>query len=299
MRSLRHLVLLVVAVVAAGLVVTGALGVDVFIRGEVVGRVPGKNAAAVTVRWDFKCLGDKLGEATYEFTLVATRQKPAPAQKVTIREETTKKGSTRTTLGPGTWVLMADPFLCETERGAGSNQPEVGAPVVVPDYCAWVVRRAAGAVELQLGSAVKRGAPGASVPQGATVTTPAGGAATLQTTGADAAAVLGPGTSLGVARGSCATRGGWQLALGRGSAALSVKAGPDAARAHEVTTPNARVAAGKATWAVAVAVKGGAPTTTVRVTAGSVRVSGRKGAPVVVTAGQRATVAGQGAAARG
>lgn len=295
-----RVVRLVVALgVAACIVAAGAVAVDVYIKGEVVGRVPGKNAANVTIRWDFKCLGDKLGAATYEYTLVAVRQKPAPEQKVTIREDTTKKGSTRTVLGPGTWVLIADPFLCETERGAGSTQPEVGAPVVVPDYCSWTVRRATGAVEVQVGAAVKRGRPGAAVPQGGTVATPAGGGATLQTAGADASAALGPGTTLGVERGSCATRGGWRLSLARGTTAVAVKAGPDASRPHELSTPNALTSGTRASWSVAVASKGGSPVTTVRVTSGSVRLAGRKGAPVVLAAGQRGTVTGTGAAARG
>ena len=49
-------------------------------------------------------------------------------------------------LAPGRWQLLGDPFLCETERGAGSTAAEVGQVVTVPDYCAWTVTSARGAV---------------------------------------------------------------------------------------------------------------------------------------------------------
>ena len=63
---------------------------------------------------------------------------------------------------PGRWQLRADPFLCETDRGAGSTAPEVGQVVDVPDRCAWLVTRARGGVEVDAGSVVRRARPGGS-----------------------------------------------------------------------------------------------------------------------------------------
>ena len=138
--------------------------------------MPGKNQGRVAVRWDFKCLGGKLGEATYEYTLVAVRYEPAPVQKLTLLEDgTTKQGSLTTTLPPGAWQLQADPFLCETERGAGSTEPEVGQTVKVPDFCAWTITKAKGAAELEQGAAVKRARKGSVVAPGAAVVTRGGG----------------------------------------------------------------------------------------------------------------------------
>ena len=50
--------------------------VDVYIRGNVIKRVPGKNSALVDISWDYKCFGDKLGDATYEWTRKVLRRQP-------------------------------------------------------------------------------------------------------------------------------------------------------------------------------------------------------------------------------
>ena len=177
--------------------------VDTFIFGEVTGRVPGKNASRVDVRWDFKCLGDKLGEATYEWTLVASTIGGATARTVTLRTGTTKSGRLTTVLTPGRWQLRAEPFLCETDRGAGSTAPEVGQVVDVPDRCAWLVTRARGSVEVDAGSVVRRARPGASLTPASAVTTPAGAAVDLKTAGGEASLAVRAGSRLVVDRATC------------------------------------------------------------------------------------------------
>lgn len=288
----RLLLVVCAGVLAAALATSGALAIDLFIYAKVSGRAPGTNNAMVDVRWDFKCLGDKLGAADYEYTLVALRVKPTPVTKVTIRSDTTQKGSTKARLAAGTWQMQADPFLCETERGAGSTQPEVGQTVVVPDYCGWSVQRANGSVELETATSVKRARPGLVLMPGSAVVTPAGGLVALLTTGRDASALVGPRARLQVDAKQCYARSGWRLALAQGDVVLTAKAGPDAARDHDVATPNAVVTARVATWTVETARKQGAPTTVVRVRSGSVRVKGKAGAPVTVRVGFRTTVTG-------
>jgi hypothetical protein len=287
--AMRRLVALV-AVISSLVLAGSALAVDIFIFGAVTGRVPGKNLARVAVRWDFQCLGGKLGEATYEYTLVAV--KLGTKQKVTLRKDTTQKGSLQTTLPPGSWQLQADPFLCETERGAGATEPETGQTVQVPDYCTWVVAKARGAAELEQGAAVKRAKPGSVVAPGGSVVTRGGGSVSLATAGKDAAAELGPSSSVTVDARQCASAaGGWKLTLATGAIAVSAKPGPDAGRPHTVATPNASSSAGAATWIVTSSAKGGVKTTVVSVRSGAVTVSAA-GKKVVVKRGFRTTVAG-------
>jgi hypothetical protein len=288
---MSRLAVLAVTAATAAVLAAGAVAVDVFVFGAVTGRVPGKNQARVAVRWDFECLGGKLGAATYEYTLQAV--KLGTTQKVKLREGTSEKGTLTTTLGPGSWQLQADPFLCETERGAGSTDPEIGQTVPVPDFCTWVVTRARGAAELEQGAAVKRVRAGTVVAPGATVVTRAGGSLSLGTAGKDAAAEIGASSRVGVDPKQCgSSAGGWKLALGGGTLAVSAKKGPDAKRPHSVTTPNATSTAGAATWVVTTGTRGGAPVTVVAVRAGSVKVAGA-GRSVTVRSGFRTTVSGR------
>ena len=122
-------VVVVVALVAVGAVAvlggspaSGApdrASVDVYIRGNVIKRVPGKNIALVDISWDYKCFGDKLGDATYEWTLKVLRREPKPVKTMTLGTGTTKRGSTRTQLGPGSYLPTADPFLCRDGARCG------------------------------------------------------------------------------------------------------------------------------------------------------------------------------------
>ena len=245
--------------------------------------MPGKNASRVDVRWDFKCLGDKLGEATYEWTLVASTIGGATSRTVTLRTGTTKTGRLTTVLTPGRWQLRADPFLCETERGAGSTAPEVGQVVDVPDRCAWLVTRARGSVELDAGSVVRRARPGASLAPATTVTTPAGAALDLKTAGGEASLAVRAGSRLVVDRATCG-----------GNPRVTVTAGSVQAVARdplEVNAGAARSTGRAATWTVQAA--GGR--TTIAVAKGAVTVRGGTGGAVVVKAGQRTVVTGKGA----
>jgi len=262
---------------------TQRLTFDTFIFGEVTGRVPGKNASRVDVRWDFKCLGDKLGEATYEWTLLASTIGGTTSRTVTLRTGTTKTGSLTTVLTPGRWQLRADPFLCETDRGAGSTAPEVGQVVDVPDRCAWLVTRARGSVEVDAGSVVRRARPGAALTPASAVTTPAGAAVDLKTAGGEASLALRAGSRLVVDRATCG-----------GNPRVTVTAGSVQAVARdplEVNAGAARSTGRAATWTVQAA--GGR--TTIAVSRGTVTVRGRAGGAVVVKAGRRTVVTGKGA----
>jgi hypothetical protein len=289
---MRRFALLAVAL--AVLVTSSALATDVYIFGTVSGRVPGKNLGRVAVRWDFKCLGGKLGDATYEYTLVAVRYEPKPITKVTFQSGTAQKGSLTTTLPPGVWQLQGDPFLCETDRGAGSREPEIGQTVRVPDFCTWVVTKSRGPVELEQGAAVKRAKPGAVLSPGHAVVTPAGGAVSLTTAGKDGLADVGATARVAVDRRQCASSsGGWKLALAQGVVAVTAKPGADGSRPHTVATPNATSTGGAASWTVSSTKKGGSPTTVVRVRSGAVVVASAKGGKRVnVKAGFRSTVVG-------
>jgi hypothetical protein len=270
----------------------GAPAVDTYVTGKVLGRAPGTNLSTVEIAWAYKCLGDKLGDATYEWTLKVIRRSPLPRKTKTLLEGTSKRGSVRTRLGPGTYVPMGDPFRCETERGAGSDAPEVGALFVVPDYCAWTVTGAKGQVELEQGSAVKAARPGSAAAPGNAVTTSRGATAGLEALGGEGTAALAPSSRLEVQGGTCATKGGWALRLAQGSVTVSAAPRAAAGTDRRVTTSNATTSArASARWRVDVAGK----TTTVRALAGAVTVSGRKGSPVVVSAGRSTRVVGSAA----
>ncbi len=288
-RSRITLAATVLAAVALGCLASVAAAgserstVDTFIYGRVLGPVAGKNASRVEVRWDFKCLGDKLGEATYEYTLVASTIGASTSRSVTLRTGTTKTGKLTTVLTPGRWQLKADPFLCETERGAGSTTPEVGQTVDVPDRCAWLVTRVRGSVELDAGAVVRRARLGASLAPATAVTAPKGAAVDLRTAGGEASLAIAGGTRLVVDRATCG-----------GSPKVTVSAGSVRAVARgplEVAAGPARSVGRAATWTVRAA----GDRTTVAVAKGAVTVRGRTGGAVVVKAGKRTVVSGKGA----
>lgn len=229
-------------------------------------------------------MGDKLGEATYEYTLVASTLDEEPARKVTFTSGTSKKGSLVAVLAPGKWQLRGDPFLCETERGAGSTAAEVGQVVTVPDYCAWTVTSARGAVEVGSGSAVRRGRAGSSVSPPATLSTPARAAVALSTPDRSASLSLGPSSSVTVARGSCGA--GPSLTVARGTARLTSGRGASA----EVKAGAARASGRGAAWVTTVA--GTRVTFAVARGAVAVRAAGKT---VTVPAGRRTTVVGRAA----
>ena len=265
--------------------------VDVYIRGNVIKRVPGKNSALVDISWDYKCFGDKLGDATYEWTLKVLRRQPKPLKTTTLSNGTTKRGSMRTQLGPGLYLPMADPFLCETERGAGNDQPEIGAPFTVPDFCAWSVTTSRGAVQLEQGAAVKLAKPGTTVRPGNSIVTPRGGSASLDSNGKDGTAAVGASSSIGVDAKQCAATGAWKLRLARGAASIAVPGVADPKRSYQTETANATASGRRgARWKVQFTP--GKPTTRVTVTGGSVVVAGSGGPAVTVKAGSSTVVSG-------
>lgn len=299
MRTVVVVALVVVGAVAvlAGSPASGApdrASVDVYIRGKVIQRVPGKNVALVDISWDYKCFGDKLGDATYEWTLKVQRRQPKPVTTLTLGSGTTKRGSMRTQLGPGSYLPTADPFLCETERGAGNDQPEVGAPFTVPDFCAWSVTASRGTVQLEQGAAVKLAKAGATVRPGDSIVTSRGGSASLDSNGKDGTATVGASSSVGVDAKQCAAKGAWKLRVTRGVASIAVPRAADSKRSYQTGTANATASGGRsARWKVQFT--RGKPTTRVTVTAGSVVVAGSRGPAVTVKAGSSTVVLGVGA----
>ena len=267
------------------------VSVDVYIRGNVIKRVPGQNLALVDISWDYKCFGDKLGDSTYEWTLKILRRQPKPVKTMTLGTGTTKRGSMRTQLGPGSYLPTADPFLCETERGAGNDQPEIGAPFTVPDFCAWSVTASRGTVQLEQGAAVKLAKPGTTVRPGDSIVTPRGGSASLDSNGKDGTASIGASSSIGVDAKQCAAKGAWKLTLTRGVASIIVPAAAVSQRSYQTGTANATASGGRgARWRVQFT--SGKPRTRVTVTAGSVVVAGSRGPAVTVKAGSSTIVSG-------
>lgn len=261
-----------------------------------VSRVPGKNLAVVDVNWAFKCLSDKLGDARYEWTIKLIRREPKPERTTTVGKGTSKNGTKRVTLGPGDYLPIADPFFCETERGAGSDKPEVGAPFTVPDYCAWSVATTKGQVLLEQGSSVRVARRGATVRPGDSVTVPRGGSAALRSNAADGT-LTATATSSVALTSQCAGKAAWTLQLKQGSVAASIPPRADRASAYIVKTQNATVTARPgASWRVDYAASG--RRTSVRVLSGSVQVAGVRGRPVTVGKGLSTTIVGTGAPSR-
>jgi YD repeat-containing protein len=283
------------AIVAATIGASGAPArpsVDTYITAKVVSRVPGKNMAVVDVNWAFKCLSDKLGDATYEWTINLVRTDVKPERSSVMGKGTSKKGTKRVQLVPGQYIPVADPYFCETERGAGSDNPEVGAVFTVPDYCAWAVKKSKGRVLLEQGSSVRAARPGATLRPGGSITVPAGGSASLASNGVDGTLAASASTSVGLTS-QCAGKTAWALRLEQGSVTGSVPAGAKGAVAYSLKTSNASVTARPgSSWRVDYAASG--RRTTVRVLAGSVQVSGSSGKAVAVGKGRGTTVVGSG-----
>lgn len=264
----------------------GAASSDIYITGKVVGRVAGSASSKVEIAWNYKCLGGKLGDATYEWTLKLVRTQPLPEQTTTLGTGTSQRGTKTIQLAPGQYLPKSDPFFCETERGAGSDKPEIGGPFTVPDYCSWKVLTAKGPVELEQGQAVKLARPGATVSPGNTLATPAGGSVTMSSLAGEGKAALAAGTKLQLDGRHCAAKGGWRFALTKGAVTVSVP--PSAGKAvFETATSAATASGGKGSgWRMELAGK----TTKVRALAGKVLVRKKSGAPVTLKAGQSATV---------
>ena len=144
----------VVLAVLAG----SAASSDIYITGQVLARIPGKNMAAVRIAWDYKCLGEDGGD--YEWSLKLVRTQPAAREDDRARLGNDERGDKTTRLAPGEYLPKSDPYFCETSRGQGYDKPEIGGQFTVPDYCAWTVSSVRGLVQHQHGTAVKAATAG-------------------------------------------------------------------------------------------------------------------------------------------
>ncbi len=286
-------------VVAVSVGASGAparVSVDTYVTAKVGSRVPGKNLAVVDINWAFKCLSDKLGEATYEWTINLVRTDVKPERSSIVGKGTSKKGTKRVRLAPGQYIPVADPYFCETERGAGSDKPEVGAPFTVPDFCAWSVATAKGRVLLEQGSSVRLARRGATVRPGDSVVVPGGGSASLRSNGVDGTLSATASTTVALSS-QCAGKTAWALQLQQGSITGAVPAAANRAQAYSVKTSNATVTARPgSSWRVDYTASG--RRTVVRVLAGSVQVAGTSGKAITVGKGLATTVVGSGAPSR-
>lgn len=241
---------------------------DIYIWGTVLGRAKGSGSSVVQLRWAYKCLGDKLGYATFDWHLKVERDAPLPKKTTPIAHGTSKRGQMNVTLPPGDYLPFSDPYECTTERGAGYSQPEIGAPFTVPDYCAWSVSTVRGTVQLEHGSAVKAAKPGSAAAPGDALVTPKTGSASASSLAKDGTVTLAGGSRLEVDKSQCRSKGGWLLRLDSGSATVAVAKTAAASKRYAVHTGNVTTTGGGgARWRVRIA-KG---KTTVHVVTGKVR----------------------------
>ena len=274
--------------------------VDYYITGDVLARAPGKNAATVELKWDYKCLGDRLGPATFSWTLKVRRRAPGPERDVSVGSGTSKTGSRRVVVPPGRWQPVADPFRCETERGAGSTTPEIGREFEIPDYCGWAVRTVAGRATLEQRGAVEALRRGGSVTLGDAISTSRRSSVELRDRTSGSAVRIGANSRVTVDTRHCPRTGAWKLALIRGAVAAQARPS-DARGAYELRSANARTTArgGGAAWTVTVGRTGRQRWTRVAVRASRVAVANARGRrAVVVRAGFATVVRGAGAPSR-
>jgi hypothetical protein len=278
----------VAAVVAA--LAGSAASSDIYITGKVLGRVPGQNAANVRIAWDYKCLGEDGGD--YEWTLKVVRTQPLPEKTTVLGTGTAERGERSVKLTPGRYLPTSNPYLCETTRGQGFDKPEIGAPFTVPDYCAWTVTSVRGLVQHEHGSAVKVARPGSSIAQGDAIVTPRSGKAVLQSVAGDGKLTLSGGSRLEVDAKYCPGKSGWKLFLAQGAVSATVRPRASAKASFSTLSENAIVLGGRlARWDMSFV----SDTTRVKARAGTIRVAGKRGAPLRLRAGQSTTVKGSGA----
>ena len=274
--------------------VPGSMASDTYIFAKVLGRVPGKNLANVEISWAYKCLGDKLGDATYEWTLKAVRQQPKPEQTTELGQGTSKVGKLQTRLGPGQYLLPPTPTTARRIGARATTSRRSAQTFVVPDYCAWNVTASKGAVQLERPTSVRLAKPGDTVAPGDALVTPRSGSVRLVSKGGEGVVAEEGGSRVTVDPVRCARAGGWRLEVARGSATVEVKKGAPRGP-YVVATPNATSAGLGAKWVVSVAAAA-KPRTKVKALAGSVTVAGKAASEaVVVRAGQSTVVAGSSA----
>jgi hypothetical protein len=265
----------------------GAGSSDIYIFGTVLGRAQGSGSSLVRISWDYKCLGEDLG--TYDWTLKVIRTEPLPERTTTLGSGTSKRGEKTVKLTPGTYLPTANPYNCETTRGQGYDRPEIGALFTVPEYCAWKVLAARGAVELEQGTAVKRARPGATVAPGDSLVTPRGAKATISSLARDGKASLAGASRLSVDPRRCAAKGGWRLLLAAGTVTASVSKSAAPRASYQTATNRVTVSGSRGSgWRLGLAGK----KATIRVIAGKVLVAKKAGRPVTLGAGKSLVVKG-------
>ncbi len=257
--------------VAAACVLAGAASSrstsDIYIWGTVLGRAKGSDASVVQLRWAYKCLGDKLGYATFDWNLKVERDAPLPKKTTLIAHGTSKRGQMNVTLPPGDYLPFSDPYECTTERGAGYSQPEIGAPFTVPDYCAWSVSTGPRHRPARARLGRKAAKPGSAAAPGDALVTPKSGSASAASLAKDGTVTLAGGSRLEVDKSQCQAKGGWLLRLAAGSATVAVAKTATASKRYAIQTADVTASGGKgARWQVRVA-KG---KTTVHALAGTV-----------------------------
>jgi hypothetical protein len=256
--------------------------VDYYITGRVLARAPGENAAAVEIKWDYKCLGDRLGPATFSWTLKLSRRPPGAERTLAVGSGTSKSGSRRVVVPPGRWQAVADPFRCETDRGAGSTNPEYGRDFDVPDYCGWTVAALKGRVTLEQRGSVASVRRGGTVTVGDTIATGRRSSVELRNRENASAVRVGANARVSVHRRHCPRTGAWKLVMGRGTLSAEVLR-PAAGGRYELQSPNARMTtAGRAAWTVSLGRTGRQRWTRVAVRANRVAVTNARGRPTVV-----------------
>jgi hypothetical protein len=266
--------------------------VDYYITGEVVGRAPGKNAASVELRWDYKCLGDRLGPATFSWTLKLRRQGPGSARTVSLGIGTSKSGNRRVVVPPGRWQPLADPFRCETERGAGSTTPELGREFDVPDYCGWSVSAVKGRATVERRGSVEALRRAGSVSLGDVISTGRRSSLGLRDSPNASTLSIGPNTRVTVHRRYCPATGAWKHVVARGTVAAELRASVAKGR-YELQSSNARTTSARGAWSLTSGRTGAQQWTRVAVRANRVTVANvRGGRAVVVRAGHTTVVRG-------
>src|SRR5262245_10953684 len=98
---------------------------DIYIFAKILSRVEGTSNSTVQMSWAYKCLGDKLGSATFDWNLKVERDAPLPKKTTFLAHGTSKRGQMTVTLSPGSYLPFSDPYECVTDRGAGYDNPEI------------------------------------------------------------------------------------------------------------------------------------------------------------------------------
>ena len=270
---------LAVAAVAAPLAAARILHPGEHVDATVGKRVGAKAQSYVDLRWNFVCPLDDFGhDVVFRWKLTVVRREPAPELRIPILTGTSRDGGVRIQLSPGTYATSVDPFVCETSerrpdgRPVASYESQGDSPTfVVPDYCAWQVLLARGAVRAGTSRLFTGGELAAETP----ISVGKGALLELQRRGSGQAIRLDAGTAATVTKATC----GATLRLRRG--AVATARGSAAVRLR-VVTPHTVADVSGGQWRVSVT---GSATTVSAARGSSARAGGKRaasGRPLVV-----------------